>query len=85
MSDEQSSVKFLRLLAYNGEMTASQLGSLIWGREARNPQSYARPAGRVLARMQKQGLVTCRVREDGKLRLWQATRKAVEQFGEGQQ
>jgi hypothetical protein len=57
------------------ELTCSQLGDIIWGRPARNPQSYARPAGRLLLRIQREGLVTSR--QDGRLRLWQATRRAI--------
>lgn len=34
---------------------ASELGSRLWGTRHRMPQSYARPAGRILARLSAMG------------------------------
>lgn len=39
-------------------MTASNLGEMLWGRQARMPQHYARPAGKLLQEMKRIGVVT---------------------------
>ncbi len=84
---EPSSMKFLRLLVQH-EMTAAQLGDQVWGNPFTNPQWYVRPASRVLYRLRDEGLVTCRVTQDSRLTLWQATRMAVKYLdqidGDGQ-
>ena len=38
--------------------TCSEIGSLLWGRPHRKPQAFARPGGRLLHRMKREGLVT---------------------------
>jgi hypothetical protein len=40
-----------------GPMTCSNLGVQLWGNGHRKPQSYARPAGKLLRHMQYLGLV----------------------------
>lgn len=47
----------------SGPRTCSELGSLLWGRMSRTPQSYARPAGRLLYRLLRRGLVVRYYRE----------------------
>jgi hypothetical protein len=37
--------------------TCSNLGVMLWGKAHRKPQSYARPAGRLLHEMKRRGLV----------------------------
>ena len=76
MSSEPAKMKFLRLLVKR-EMTAAELGDQVWGKPARNPQAYVRPASRVLYRLRDDSLVTCRVTQDSRLTLWQATQMAV--------
>jgi hypothetical protein len=58
------------------ELTCSQLGDIIWGRPARNPQAYARPAGALLKRLEKVGLVKWR-RDSRGARVWFATRRGT--------
>lgn len=41
----------------SGSMTCSTLGALLWGKKHRNPQSYARPAGKLLHLMKRKGIV----------------------------
>jgi hypothetical protein len=47
----------VRLINEWKRISASNLGAALWGNEVRKPQSYALPAGRLLGRMQQQGLV----------------------------
>jgi hypothetical protein len=47
----------LKLLA-NGNMTPTEIGETLWGGR-RNRQAYARPAGKVLHRLQRMGKVIC--------------------------
>lgn len=50
--------KMLSLLAGNGAgLRAAGLGALLWAKHNRSPQSYARPAGAVLRRLEKRRLV----------------------------
>lgn len=44
-------------LLKKGPRTCTEVGSELWGTEYRKPQSYARPAGKVLARLVKAGHV----------------------------
>lgn len=55
MIDEnvKKAIRFLRLR----DMTCSNLGVSMWGNGMRMPQSYARPAGKLLHRMKREGLV----------------------------
>ena len=49
---------YRRALAYlRSPRTCSELGAHLWGTAARNPQAYARPAGRLLNRLAARGLV----------------------------
>jgi len=54
MSDIEQQV--LALLTH-GPKTCTEVGSELWGTEYRNPQSYARPAGKVLRRLAEAGKV----------------------------
>ena len=47
----------LELLKKWGPMTCATLGSRLWGKQYRKPQSYCLPAGRLLRRMVRMGLV----------------------------
>lgn len=47
--------KMLALLTEDQPQRASELGTQLWGKGHRKPQSYARPAGRVLARLSGMG------------------------------
>jgi len=58
------------------ELTCSELGEIIWGRPTRNPQSYARPAGALLKRLEKVGLVKWR-RDWRGAKVWFATRRGA--------
>ena len=67
----------LRILRSRGPMTASQLGIALWWRDgiAARPENVAatmfcRPAGALLRRMLKDGLV--RLDDRGKVRMWYA-------------
>ncbi len=40
-----------------GPRTCSELGSMLWGNGYKKPQSYARPAGKLLHKMERDGLV----------------------------
>lgn len=44
------------LLRERGPMTLTQIGETLWGGK-RNRQAYARPAGAMIARMKKRGIV----------------------------
>lgn len=50
---EQSMLAMLK----RGPRSCTDIGSDLWGTDARMPQAYARPAGRVLARLRDEGLV----------------------------
>ncbi len=41
-----------------GPMTCTQVGAMLWGREGRKWQAYARPGGKILHHMKRLGLVT---------------------------
>lgn len=45
----------LALLTRDSPQRASELGAQLWGTAYRKPQSYARPAGRILARLSAMG------------------------------
>ena len=56
-------------------ISCAVLGDRLWGRCARQPQHWCRPAGRVLRRMERAGLV--RQVRVGRRWLWQAVRVEV--------
>lgn len=49
---EQRAIKLLAR-----PMTCTELGEALWGQMWRNPQSYARPAGKIIRRLIAAGLV----------------------------
>jgi hypothetical protein len=55
--------RIVALLKECGPLTASDIGSRLWGRASRKPQSYALPAGKLLALLSRQGKVV-KVREE---------------------
>lgn len=62
-----------------GPMTCTQLGSMLWGKGHRKHQVYARPGGRLLHQMKRQGLVEQYF--DGKhFFLWKLTPAAFEKI-----
>ena len=71
--DELSKVEILVLKLLKKPMTCTEVGEMLWGGK-RNRQSYARPAGAIIVRLRKAGLVS-RVFPDGwsqRSPLWQA-------------
>jgi predicted transcriptional regulator len=59
------------LIRMRGECTASTLGEELWARKhSCGPAAYARPAGRLLRRLQRRGLVSCQC--DGTHYRWKA-------------
>jgi hypothetical protein len=62
-----------RVLVYlrqHGPQTCSNLGAALWGNNHRKPQSFARPAGKILHKLLRAGLV--RKIHDPYHILWQA-------------
>lgn len=47
----------LRILAKSGPWSPGHLGARLWSTGERQPQHYARPAGRLLWQLERQGLV----------------------------
>lgn len=56
------------------EWTASTIGAHLWGKRSRAPQSFARPAGKLLRLLERQGKVEWYEHEDGILRYWRLTK-----------
>ena len=50
-------VRVLEILCRSIGVRTSEVGDLLWGRSTAKPQRWCRPAGRVLWRMHKRGLV----------------------------
>jgi hypothetical protein len=57
--------------------TASNLGADLWYRNGRKPQSYARPAGALLHRLSRRGLVARRESGDGIHTHWYITARGM--------
>lgn len=62
----------LAYLKKHGPSTCSNLGDYLYNRYHKKPQSFARPAGKLLQRLKRDGLVRCHF--DGDHFLWSLTR-----------
>jgi hypothetical protein len=58
------------------ELTCAELGAMIWGSPARNSQAYARPAGAMLKRLEKFGLVRWR-RDYRGVKVWSVSKRGT--------
>lgn len=58
MPPTEADLRALQVLkAERGRLSCTQVGERLWGRPARSPQSWARPAGKVLRRLVEVGWV----------------------------
>ena len=57
MTKQEMAIRAAIYYLKNGSMTCTNLGVQLWGKHYRNPQSYARPAGKLLHIMKRMGLV----------------------------
>lgn len=55
LSDTEKQV--IQLLSKEGPLTCSQIGEALWGKHRKRAESYARPAGRIVRRMERRELV----------------------------
>lgn len=55
----EAEAAFLAIMRSEGPCRCAYLGMQAWQKNGRKPQSYARPAGKVLRRMERKGWV-CR-------------------------
>ena len=67
-----------------GPVTCSSLGAYLWGKSCRVPQSYARPAGKLLYQMERLGIARCSM--EGRHFVWRLTagwEQALKRYHEG--
>jgi hypothetical protein len=57
MSDTKTIDDLVALLRARPGLTCTEIGAALWGRQSRQPQCYARPAGRLVQRAVQAGRV----------------------------
>lgn len=66
MAETATERAFMAVLRkWGSPLSAATLGNEVWGRQTRKPQHWCRPAGAVLHRMERKGLVCHHITRHG--------------------